>query len=87
MQSADKKIIIKTLDLFKKYGVKSVSMDDIASALAVSKKTLYTHFDSKDLLIEKTIFYIFTEHFKKIDRILEKDLSPLQKIILIYTPW
>ena len=84
MQSADKKIIIKTLDLFKKYGVKSVSMDDIASALAVSKKTLYTYFDSKDLLIEETICYIFTEHFKKIDRILEKDLSPLQKIILIY---
>jgi|TARA_R100000479_G_scaffold156694_1_gene93251 AcrR family transcriptional regulator len=84
MQSADKKIIIKTLDLFKKYGVKSVSMDDIASALAVSKKTLYTHFDSKDILIEETICYVFTEHFKKIDRILEKDLSPLQKIILIY---
>ncbi|WP_339697719.1 TetR/AcrR family transcriptional regulator [uncultured Marixanthomonas sp.] len=84
MQNDDEKIIVKTLDLFKKFGVKSVSMDDIASALAVSKKTLYTHFDSKDLLIEKTIFYIFTEHFKKIDRILEKDLSPLQKIILIY---
>ena len=59
-------------------------MDDIAKALAVSKKTLYTHFDSKDLLIEKTICYIFTEHFSKIDRILEKKLSPLQKIILIY---
>lgn len=84
MQSEDKKIITKTLELFKKYGVKSVSMDDIASALAVSKKTLYTHFSSKDLLIEKTISYIFNEHFKKIDRILEKNSSPLQKIILIY---
>ncbi|PVW15252.1 TetR/AcrR family transcriptional regulator [Marixanthomonas spongiae] len=84
MQSEDKKIITKTLELFKKYGVKSVSMDDIASVLAVSKKTLYTYFDSKDLLIEKTICYIFTEHFNKIDRILEKEMSPLQKIILIY---
>ncbi|RFN59268.1 TetR/AcrR family transcriptional regulator [Marixanthomonas ophiurae] len=84
MQDDNKKIIIKTLELFKKYGVKSVSMDDIAKALAVSKKTLYTYFDSKDLLIKDTICYVFTEHFSKIDRILEKDLSPLQKIILIY---
>ena len=84
MQNDDKLIITKTLKLFKNYGVKSVSMDDIAKALAISKKTLYAHFSSKDFLIEKTICYIFSEHFNKIDRILEKEISPLQKIILIY---
>ena len=84
MNSEQKKIITKTIILFKKYGVKSVSMDDIANEFAMSKKTLYTLFDSKDNLIEKTICYIFSEHFKKIDRILEKEISPLQKVILVY---
>ena len=57
MNSEQKKIITKTITLFKKYGVKSVSMDDIANEFAMSKKTLYTLFDSKDNLIEKTICY------------------------------
>ena len=33
--------------LFKKYGVKSVTMDDIASEFGISKKTLYQHFENK----------------------------------------
>ncbi|RMA66109.1 TetR/AcrR family transcriptional regulator [Ulvibacter antarcticus] len=84
MQNERDRIIIKTLALFKKYGVKSVSMDDIAHELSISKKTLYVHFGSKELLIEQTVNYIFSEHFKKIGRILEKIISPLEKIILIY---
>lgn len=34
-----------------KYGVRSISMDDIARHLSVSKKTLYHHFEDKDDLV------------------------------------
>lgn len=37
--------------LFTKYGVRSISMDDIARHLSVSKKTLYQHFVDKDELV------------------------------------
>jgi len=37
--------------LFMKYGVRSISMDDIARHLSVSKKTLYQHFTDKDEII------------------------------------
>ncbi|MBS1682843.1 MAG: TetR/AcrR family transcriptional regulator [Bacteroidetes bacterium] len=37
--------------LFMKYGIRSISMDDIARHLAVSKKTLYQHFVDKDELV------------------------------------
>ena len=40
-------------DLFMKYGVKSVTMDDIARHLGISKKTLYTFVANKANLIEK----------------------------------
>jgi TetR/AcrR family transcriptional regulator, cholesterol catabolism regulator len=38
-------------ELFLKYGVRSVSMDDIARHLAVSKKTLYQYFIDKDEIV------------------------------------
>lgn len=38
-------------ELFMRYGVRSVSMDDIARHLGVSKKTLYQYFADKDDMV------------------------------------
>src|SRR6188508_129397 len=46
-----KKIIRGAENLFTKYGVRSISMDDIARHLTVSKKTLYQHFADKEDLV------------------------------------
>ena len=45
------KILAAAGDLFMRYGVRSISMDDIARHLAVSKKTLYQHFEDKEDLV------------------------------------
>lgn len=46
------KILRAAEELFLKYGVRSISMDDIARHLAVSKKTLYQHFaDKEDIVV------------------------------------
>lgn len=37
--------------LFTRYGIRSVSMDDIASSLGISKKTIYNSFSDKDELV------------------------------------
>jgi len=39
-------------ELFFKYGIKSVTMDDIARHLSVSKKTIYQFFEDKDELVQ-----------------------------------
>ena len=49
------KIIEKAEELFLRYGLKSVSMDDIARKLGISKKTLYQYVDNKADLISKII--------------------------------
>jgi AcrR family transcriptional regulator len=41
-------------ELFMRYGVRSISMDDIAKHLAVSKKTLYQHFADKEDIVTIT---------------------------------
>ncbi len=46
------KILKGSEELFMRYGVRSISMDDIARHLSVSKKTLYQHFaDKEDLVV------------------------------------
>ncbi|MEP7277724.1 MAG: TetR/AcrR family transcriptional regulator [Bacteroidota bacterium] len=42
-------------DLFMKYGVRSVSMDDIANQLGMSKKTIYQYYADKDELVDAVI--------------------------------
>lgn len=41
--------------LFVQHGVRSVSMDDVAKALSMSKKTLYLHFTNKDELVTQVV--------------------------------
>lgn len=48
------KIISKASDLFLKLGFKSVTMDDIAGEMCISKKTIYKYFCNKEILIEES---------------------------------
>ncbi len=45
------KILKGAEELFTRYGVRSISMDDIARHLSVSKKTLYQHFADKEDIV------------------------------------
>ena len=45
----------KANDLFRRYGVKSTTMDEIATQLGASKKTLYQYFSDKDELVEAVV--------------------------------
>jgi len=48
----------KAEDLFRRYGVKSITMDEIAAQLGVSKKTLYQFFSDKNELVESVVMNI-----------------------------
>jgi TetR/AcrR family transcriptional regulator, cholesterol catabolism regulator len=46
------RILLKATELYMCYGVKSVTMDDIALQTGVSKKTIYQFYADKDELVE-----------------------------------
>jgi TetR/AcrR family transcriptional regulator, cholesterol catabolism regulator len=50
-------ILMKVSELFRKYGIKSVTMDDVAKELGISKKTLYQYVIDKSDLINKLMDY------------------------------
>ncbi len=49
------RILARAEELFMQYGIRSVSMDDIANHLGMSKKTLYQYFADKDELVEAVV--------------------------------
>ena len=74
------KIILKSADLFISYGFKSVTMDDIANALGMSKKTIYQHFDNKTKLVEATTLSLFEFISCGIDHICSLEKNPIEEI-------
>lgn len=54
MENRDR-ILQKADELFMQYGIRSVSMDDIANNLGMSKKTLYQYFADKDELVNEVV--------------------------------
>lgn len=48
------KIIEKASEMFLNLGFKSVTMDDLANEMGISKKTIYLHFPNKTKLVEAT---------------------------------
>jgi AcrR family transcriptional regulator len=49
------RILEKAHEMFMRYGIRSVSMDDIAAQLGVSKKTLYQYYTDKEELVNAVL--------------------------------
>ena len=77
------RIIEKATDMFMNLGFKSVTMDDIAAELGISKKTIYQHFCNKRSLVEATTFNMFNTISDGIDDIIEMDKNSLEEIFII----
>jgi TetR/AcrR family transcriptional regulator, cholesterol catabolism regulator len=53
MEEKKLEILHKTAQVYMRYGIRSVTMDDLARELSISKKTLYQHFPDKDTLVQE----------------------------------
>src|SRR5687767_447362 len=61
METKDR-ILLKAHELFNRYGVRSVSMDDIAAGLGMSKKTLYQYYADKEELVSVVFMGIIEQN-------------------------
>ncbi len=74
------KILETASEMFLKLGFKSVTMDDIANELGMSKKTIYVHFPNKSKLVESTAIYVFNQISEGIDVICGLQKNPIEEI-------
>ncbi|SEP70669.1 transcriptional regulator, TetR family [Hyunsoonleella jejuensis] len=77
------KILHGATNLFLNYGFKSVTMDDIASNLGVSKKTIYRYFDNKTKLVQATTMHLFEFISSGINCICSLEKNPIEEIYSI----
>ncbi len=76
-------IIIKAADLFLNLGFKSVTMDDLANEMGISKKTIYSHFPNKAKLVQAATLSILNAIDEGIEKIKEKDLNAIVEMFEI----
>jgi len=69
-------------ELFMRFGIRSVSMDDIAGAVGMSKKTIYASFADKDALVEAVIGRHLSESEQKVRELIEASSNAVEEILL-----
>jgi AcrR family transcriptional regulator len=78
---AKENIIEASHDLFMRFGIKSVTMDDIAKHMSISKKTIYQYFrDKNDLVLMVTKSHLEREK-KEIEIIKEQTSNAVETLI------
>ena len=74
------KILEATIKVFNKKGLK-FTMDDIASELSMSKKTIYTVFKDKETMFYQMVDYCFDNIKRSEEQVINDDsLSTVEKI-------
>jgi AcrR family transcriptional regulator len=76
-------ILERILGMFMRYGIKSMTMDDIARELGVSKKTLYQDFKDKRSLISEVVEFDLVLNKQLRDQVLLPRLSAIEEFHLI----
>lgn len=71
-------------DLFSQYGIKSVSMDDIAKAVGISKRTLYESFEDKESLLTEGIENNAESLSACLTKLEKEPFNALEVILLFY---
>lgn len=73
-------ILETATELFLNQGFKSITMDDIAQRMAISKKTIYSHFNNKEAIVDAVTDTIFETVCCGIDLICDQNRNPIEEI-------
>ena len=75
-----KEVILKKAgEIFLKLGFKSVTMDDIANELGISKKTIYKYFKNKAHLVDEAILHIHEAMYKEVSIVYNMGYNAIQE--------
>ena len=73
-------IVKRALNDFMQYGFKTFTIDDLASKMGISKKTLYEHFPSKNDLVEAVLDYALDMSCKNVEAFVQGDGSVIENV-------
>ncbi|MEO6329650.1 MAG: TetR/AcrR family transcriptional regulator [Ginsengibacter sp.] len=72
----------KADELFKRYGIKSITMDEIANQLGISKKTIYQSFSDKDELVDEVVTDLLKYNRDRCNNARLKSVNAIHEVFL-----
>jgi TetR/AcrR family transcriptional regulator, cholesterol catabolism regulator len=81
MNDEFKTILAKVRCLYMKYGIKSVTMDDVARELGISKKTLYQYVKDKNELVNNVVELELEDKGKYFEKICRDNLNAVEEAL------
>lgn len=76
------RIVNKAHELFMRFGIRSVSMDEVANHLGMSKKTIYQFYTDKDSLVEDVIDIEINESQTECKKHREQSENAIQEVFM-----
>lgn len=76
------RILLTAAALFTRYGIKSVTMDDVAAELGISKKTIYQHFADKDEIVYQVVQLELEKdqcEYEELDKVSENTIEKIMR--------
>ena len=84
MNAEKEKIISFATQKFMSGGFFKTTMDELASELRVSKKTIYKNFSSKEELVTEVAKNILNDNAKSIEAVINLNCNPVEKLFRIF---
>jgi len=78
----EERILNKARELFFSFGIRSITMDDIAHQMGVSKKTIYQFYADKNQIVEKVICDLIAGHGSKVEALFQDADHAVHEVIL-----
>lgn len=86
MDGRGKRILEETAKVFWTLGIKSVTMDDVATRLGISKKTLYQYVTDKNDLVDHVLKHLSASYKYDIDQVrARKDQNAIDELYAVTT--
>lgn len=84
MAEINPELVGKLLELFRRYGIRSVTTNDIARELGISKKTLYEQFADKSAMVEQTIMLMYKHLEAQLVAVKENKAGAIASLFTIF---
>lgn len=82
MEDKRKHLIDHAIELFINHGIISVTMDELAKAAGMSKKTVYQFFANKAILVETVVEQLIGQSKSIISSNIDASDDPVQELVL-----
>lgn len=84
MNEEKQKIIDTATEVFLSEGFYRIPVDELAAKLKMSKKTIYKHFPSKDILVKEVALSFIRKLSRSIEEIFIEEMNAIEKLIKMF---